>query len=325
MKKVLMFCTSFFGYENRIAIALREQGYDVDLWDERPSHSFVGKACVRFNAKLYRPVIRRYYDGIISQNQEKEYDYVFVVKGEAVNEEIIGLLRKTYSNAMLILYLWDSVINIPDCEKRMRLYDRVLTFDPHDAQKYGIHYLPIPYDKNSFYFGLQDKYEYDVAFVGTAHSLRPRVIKQLENNCKEQGRTCFVYFYSPHILVYLFNKLTNPDYRWIKLRDVHFTPLSADQVNQIYASSRCVLDVEHPKQQGATTRPVEMLPMKKKIITTNSRVYDFPFYNSNNFCVIDRNDPKVQDSFFDTQYAEVDPEIMEQYSPSRFVEELMGK
>ena len=323
-KRVLMFCANFFGYDKRICQALRDEGYEVDLFDEKPSSSFVAKACIRYNVGLYRPQVKKYIESVISENAGKQYDYVFVVKGEAINNEALSLLRKAYPNARFVLYLWDSVQNIPDCERRMTLYDKVLTFDPADAKKYDIPYVSLPYGKEHINCEIVSQYEYDVAFIGTAHSVRPRVVKQIQQQCEENERKCFVYFYSPHILVFLLNKLINRDFRWIRKSEIHFETLSAEEVCRIYNASKCVLDIEHPRQKGTTARPVEMLPMKKKIITTNFSVSDFPFYKPNNFYIIDRNDPKVDVSFFDSEYSQVEDEILEQYSPSSFVKAIMG-
>jgi len=317
-----MFCPSFFGYDKRLANAIRNEGYEVDLYDERPNNGFIAKVCIRYSVRMYRPITKGYYQQIIQKLGNASYDYVLVVKGEAVSEDIVGLLRETYPAAKFILYLWDSVVNIPDCVKRISLFDKVLTFDSNDARKYGLQYLPLPYDEGSFSYAACDTYKYDAAFIGTAHSVRPRAVRQIQEICQQQGRSCFVYFYSPHMLVYLFNKLTNPNYRWITLKDIHFEPLSANQVNEIYASSRCVLDIEHPRQSGTTTRPVEMLPMQKKIITTNQAVKDFPFYNENNFCIIDRDNLNIHNSFWDLPYIPTEKEIVEKYSPKQFVRTL---
>lgn len=319
-----MFCVSFFGYEKRIANAIRDAGYEVDLFDERPGNGFVAKTCVRYNVGVYRPVIRRHVEAIIAANSEKDYQYVLVVKGEAINEDCVALLRQAYPKAKFVLYLWDSVVNIPDCENRMKCYDRVLTFDSEDAEKYGIPMLSLPYDKNAAGYADEGEYQYDVAFVGTAHSVRPRVVKQVQRWCEDNGRSCFVYFYSPHKLVYLLNKLTNPDYKWIRMKEVHFEPLPAEKMNEIYAASRCVMDIEHPRQSGATTRPIEMLPMKKKVITTNPHVREFPFFNENNFYVIDRDAPELDLDFLECSYIPVDSGILEQYAPERFARVVLG-
>lgn len=321
-KKVLMFCPTFFGYENRVADAMRDEGYEVDLYDERPNSGFICKTSLRLNLKLYKPIVRKYIQKVIDENRGKKYDYVFVVKSEATGKNEIEMLRKAYPEAEFILYFWDSVANVPDGEKKIGLYDRVLTFDPVDAKKYNLPFLPIPYGKEHEQTEDVSEHIYDAAFIGTAHSVRPRVVKQIKEQCGQYGRKCFTYFYSPHVLVYLLNKLTNPNYKHISLKEIHFKPLPSAEVCKIYKLSKAVIDIEHPKQQGTTTRPVEMLPMKKKIITTNSFVKEFAFYNTNNFCIIDRNDPKIDEDFFDTEYLPVKQEVLDKYSPKAFVRTL---
>lgn len=323
-KKILMFAPQFFGYRETIAEQLKEMGCQVDLYDERPNNSAFCKIMLRYNVKLYHPTVMKYYLSVIEENKDKDYDYIFVIKSEAINQKIFDKLKEAYPNAKFILYLWDSVENVPDGEKKIKLYDRVLTFDPVDAEKYGIPFLPIPYGKEYTKYENNADYKYDVAFIGTAHSVRPRVVKQIRKQCEKMGRKCFTYFYSPHILVFLFNKLTNKDYKYISLKEINFDSLSTEEVCQIYNISRCVLDIEHPKQHGTTTRPVEMLPMKKKIITTNKHVKDFDFYSENNFCIIDRENPVINEEFFESPYIEASREVMEKYSPKIFVETLLG-
>ena len=321
-KKVLMFGPNFFGYCDTIANALESMGCQVDLYDERPNNSAFCKIMLRYNVKLYHPTVKKYYMSIIKENCNKDYDYVFVIKSEAINEDIFNELKKAYPKAKFVLYLWDSVENIPDGENKMKLYDRVLTFDPVDAEKYQIPFLPIPYGKEYTKYENNTDYKYDIAFIGTAHSVRPRVVKQIKEQCEKMGRTCFTYFYSPHLLVYLFNRLTNKDYKYISFKEIHFDSLSTEEVCQIYNDSRCVLDIEHPKQHGTTTRPVEMLPMKKKIITTNLYVKNFDFYDEKNFLIIDRDKPMIDERFFESEYLPVGEDVLYKYSPKKFVEIL---
>ncbi|MBQ7288594.1 MAG: hypothetical protein IJW78_05440 [Clostridia bacterium] len=322
-KKILIFCPSFFGYEKRMADAFQNEGFEVFLYDERPSNSFIGKVSLRLNLKFYKTVVRKYIKQIIEKNKSVNFDFIFVVKGEAMGKREVAMLRNAYPNAKTVLYFWDSVRNVPDGEKKIAFYDRVFTFDPNDAKKYNLPFLPVPYGKEYIKNEGASEYTYDVSFIGTAHSIRPRLVKQIKQQCEAMGRNCFTYFYSPHILVFLLNKLTNKDYKYISLKEVHFKPLSTQEVCRIYNASKCVMDIEHPKQHGTTTRPVEMLPMKKKIITTNAYVKDFDFYNENNFLIIDRDNPKLDESFFETEYLSVDDAVLYKYSPSRFVKTLL--
>ena len=323
-KTILMFCTDFFGYEKRIADGLRAAGHRVDLYDERPSGSALAKLCIRKNVRLYRPHIRRYVEQIIQKNRAQRYDIILVVKGEAVNAEIISMLRQTWPNAEYILYLWDALKNIPEGETRISLYDRVFTFDPADAKQYDLPLLLLPYSAEHAGTAAAERYEYDIAFVGTAHSDRPQVVSEVKNFCEAHGLRCFVYLYSPHIFVYLFNKLTNPSYRGIRRRDVHFSPLPDQALYKIYSASKCVLDIEHPGQSGATTRAVEMLPLRRKVITTNPLVRTFPFYREENYHVIDRKRPEIDLNFLKTEYVPLPEEIIAQYSPKQFAMALLA-
>lgn len=322
-KKVLMFSVKFFGYEDKIADAIKVLGYNVDMFDQRPSNSFVGKTCVRYNVGLYRPVIRHYIEGVIAQNKEKQYDYVFVIKGEAITEEAIALLREAYPSAKFILYLWDSVANIPDCERRMALYDRVLTFDPQDSQKHGLVFRPLFFGKEyEAQVAEQVNYRYDFAFIGTAHTVRPLIVKKLAHACRERGRDSFAYLFLPHPMVYLYNKVCNPAYRTVKKSDIRFESLNAQQIKEIYQKSRCILDVEHQKQRGLTMRTIELVGMQKKIITTNALVKEYDFYNPGNIYVIDRENPVVDDTFWEKAYEPIPEEILCRYSLDSFVKEI---
>lgn len=324
-KRVLMFCTGFFGYDKRIATSLRDEGFEVDLFDERPGTDFLSKTAVRYNAKFFRPRILRYIKSVIS-SAKKEYDYVFVVKGEALFEGSIELLRAAYPSATFILYLWDSVVNIPDCEKRMKLYDRVFTFDPEDAKRYGIPLRPLFFSEEYEQKEISDEKDflYDFSFIGTAHTIRPMLVKRLAQICQEKGRTYFSFLYLPHRFVFWYNKIRNRAYRTVRMKDISFSPMSSDQIKEVYRKSRCVLDVEHAKQRGLTMRTVELVGMKKKIITTNPYVKEYDFYNPGNICVIDRENPEIPDAFWQTEYKEIPTAISQRYSLRSFLREIFS-
>ena len=318
-----MFCGSFFGYEQRIADAIRNIGYEVDLRDERPNSGFIAKTCIRYNIGLYRPLTKRYYQQIIQETSDISYDYVLVVKGEAVNEEVICLLREAHPEAKFVLYLWDSVANIPDCEKKIGLYDRVLTFDPQDAEQYGLIHRPLFFGKEYESTPTENQqFEYDFSFIGTAHTCRPRIVGELGKNRQEQGRKYFAFLYLPHPLVFMYNKVLNRDYAPVRKADISFSPMNAAEIKDVYNRSKCILDVEHQKQRGLTMRTIELVGMQKKIITTNTMVKKYDFYNPANICVIDRQNPVVEESFWDREYEPVPQEILDRYSIRAFVREI---
>ena len=322
-KKVLMFCMNFFGYHKAIEEELRNIGCQVDLYNELPNSGAFCKIMVRYGVAIYRPAILNYYRSVVAQNKDKDYDYVFIVKSEATNEKVVKLLRAAYPKAQFILYLWDSVENIPNGKNKLGLFDRVLTFDPEDAEEYGLILRPLFYCKE-YEAEVVNKsdYRYEVAFIGTAHTIRPRIAMQLADQCAKRGKESFYYLFLPHPLVFLYNKVFNPAYRTVRKADINFKSLSAKEVQAVYDDCRCILDVEHIAQRGLTMRTIEMIGSNRKLITTNKSIEKYDFYNKNNICIIDREKPVVREDFWESEYEPLPQEILKRYSLRAFVKEI---
>ncbi len=323
-KRVLLFCPNFFGYDKRLYQAIQEEGFEVDLYDERPSNSFFGKLFLRLNLGFYKTFVRKYLRGIIEENQGKKYDYIFMIKSEAAGEKEVAILREAYPEAKFILYFWDAVENIPDGEKKIGLYDRVLTFDRKDAEKYSLIFRPLFFGKDyeAKEASAKKDYAYEFAFIGTAHSDRPKIVKILGEKCTEKGLGYFSFLFLPHPMLFFYNKILNRDYRGIKMHDVTFQRIDSKKITDIYENSRCVLDVEHTKQNGLTMRTIELIGMKKKIITTNTGIREYDFFNPVNICVIDRKNPKIDDEFLSRPYEEIPSEIMNRYTLRSFIRDI---
>jgi hypothetical protein len=61
-------------------------------------------------------------------------------------------------------------------------------------------------------------------------------------------------------------------------------------------------------------RTFETIGAGKKMITTNSEVKKYPFYNPNNIVVINRNNIELQKDFFLKKYENVSDEVYEKSS-----------
>lgn len=322
-KKILMFGPSFFGYSECIADELRSMGAEVDFYDERPNNGAFCKIMLRYNMKFYYPKVMAYYQEIVLKNKEKQYDFVFVIKSEAINQDVFDMLKAAFPKAKFILYLWDAVDNVPDGKKKIQMYDRVLTFDHTDAEHYGLILRPLFYRKEyEPVLNAKKDYAYDVAFIGTAHSIRPKVVNQVEEICTKEDRKLYKFLFLPHIVVFIYNKLLNPAYRNVKKSDIHFTSMSASEIREVYDSSRCILDVEHVAQRGLTMRTIEMIGIGKKLITTNTGIMKYDFYNPQNICVIDRNEVKISKEFWNGEYEPIPQETLKRYSLRSFVCEI---
>ena len=69
-------------------------------------------------------------------------------------------------------------------------------------------------------------------------------------------------------------------------------------------------------------RTFESVGSGKKLITTNSEIKKYPFYNPNNIFVIDRNNIQLDVAFFDLPYQDIDSKIYESMSIGGWLQEL---
>ena len=318
-KYILLLYEKFFGYDVTVKKKLEESGAKVDLYDVRADINTVEKAILKFNDVLYLKKQRKFHSEIINKNAQKKYDFIFA--NNKVDIEVLKKYRKTFPDAKIILYLNDSVKNIKGVEKTFSYFDKVLTFDRSDAEKYSIVFRPL------FFSDLftQKKNEKtpettDICFVGTCHSDRLSIIKRIKE--KYSSYNYFLYCYLQSWFMYYYYRLTDSEYRTVKKDFFKYTamPLS-DVVNEL-AKSKAILDMQHPLQTGLTMRTVETIGMGKKIITTNTDIANYDFFDKNNILIIDRENPEIPEDFIYGQYKDLPDEIYEKYSISGWIKDV---
>ena len=86
-----------------------------------------------------------------------------------------------------------------------------------------------------------------------------------------------------------------------------------------------VLDIQHPTQRGLTMRTFEALAAQTKLITTNSAIQYYDFYDPENIAIIDRESPVLPDGFLDTPYAPVPKGVTDKYSINNWIRTLFGE
>lgn len=324
-KKVLFFAPSFFNYENIIKEKLESLGVTVTLFDDRPSNSVLVKGLIRLKKKLLKTYINRYYNEIIQKCSDVNYDYVFFLKGESITVESIKKLKESFLEAKFILYLADSVKN-NDNSEIYKHFDRILTFDKVDAiNNSGFVFRPLFYNDLYKQIGLTDnvKHKYQMLFVGTVHADRFSVVKNIVGQSVATQNRNYVFMYMPSKILFWFRKLTETEFRKVKKTDISFKSLSHKQLVELLKMSRIVIDVQHPNQTGLTMRTLEILGAKKKLITTNTEIKKYDFFNKANICVVDRKNPKVDAEFLNSDYQDVKDDIYLKYSLETWLEDCL--
>jgi hypothetical protein len=320
---VLLVCPPVFSYHVSIKAELEAMGYDVTWWNDRSSNSSLHKIGLRlrpdFFAKRSTPVFSRR----LNQLDSASITRVLVVKGEGMSAEFMETLRARLPAACLTLYFWDSVENAPRAHVIAPMFDRVATFDPVDAKKYGWLYRPLFARAEAAAATAPDgRSAFDWCFVGTLHSDRYRVVERLQR--AHPGLRSFFYGFAPGRIVWSARYLT--DWRlWRAPRgSVSTRMMSASEVAAIFRTSRAILDVEHPRQRGLTMRTIETLLSGRKLITTNRHVLESDLFDASRVQVISRVRPQVPTPFFELAFKPIDDGVRARYTLRRWLVDLIG-
>ena len=325
-KKILFICPRFFGYEREIELELINLGAKVDYYNERPFESSVAKILNRLNFKaLIKKSIDYHYSNIIKQASYVNYDYLFVVAPETMTTDFLREIKVSNEKIKTVLYLWDSIKNKKNAFNLIEHFDKVFTFDKTDSLVNSkVEFLPLfyidAYAKKSNQF--RDIYQF--AFIGTAHSGRYNIVRDIILDLGVKRHESYLFFYSPSKLLYFIKKTFTNELKGISFKDISFNSMTSKEIISVLADSKVVIDIEHPSQNGLTMRTIEMLGMQKKLVTTNKNVAEYDFYNPNNILIVDRDNPQVDPAFLHSKYQSVDKRIIEKYRLSTWLINILS-
>lgn len=326
--KLLLIMPRFFNYPQVITEELNIMGYEVDFFDDRPSTKAWVKAAIRINKNIIHQYIQKYFDRVMETVSGKKYDVVFLISGQSLSfsEDMIQKIKDCQPQARFVLYQWDSHKNFPYIKQVQKFFDKCYSFDTRDIEEnVQLKFLPLFYCKNYENIGKKNiqEFKYDFCFVGTAHPKKYKFIKIMSHQLKEVYPNQFIYFFFPSRSVFFYRKIMNKELRKAHYNEFHYVHLKGKEMNEVYESSRCVLDSPQAGQLGLTIRVLEALGAKKKLITTNQDVVNYDFCRPENIYVF--NDTfNLSDDFFTKPYVEVDNKIYEKYSLKSWLMEILS-
>ena len=322
-KRFLFVAPPFFGYYKEIIGEIESRGGIVDWLPDRPFDHPIGKTITRFVPKLASTAADRNYNDLLVDYGASSYDYVLVINGQTLSKKFLKSLRASYSGALFILYMWDSVANRRHIVSNFTFFDRVFSFDPADVDIYDLRLRPLFYSPQFSVSRSCTSFAYDLSFIGTAHSDRYDVVSRLSHNLPP-SITTFWYLYIQAPWVFYVYRFLKPAMRRSRLDEFRFTTLSMSVVNDIFMSSRVVLDITHPRQRGLTMRTLETLGASKKLVTTNVAISEYDFYDPANIAVIDRRSPTIYPGFLRSDFSPLSPSILSRYSLAGWLDEVLG-
>ncbi len=324
-KRILFLCPQFFGYHEVISRSMRQQGAVVDFYDERPANSVAFKVAQRLSSATVNKKVHKYYKQILADISDNHYDYILIIRGESIPVDVLKELKSQFSEASLILYLWDSMENNLFIKEKLQYFDKMYSFNDEDCKQMGFSFRPLFFSDDYVTIGQdQSKEDIDVLFVGTVHSDRYKILNEVKKQLAEKQLSTYFYQYVPSKMMYYLKRIFVKEYRGTKASAFRFAPISAQDISALLRRSSTVIDIQHAKQSGLTMRTIEMLGANKRMITTNHKVSYYDFFHEDNIEVIDRDAVEINANFIKANKYEIDEAIKARYHVDYFVLELLG-
>jgi len=327
-KQVLYIGSPFFNYYKQIIAEFELQGYSVDYYNDRPSESSLVKGLIKIKKSIMGFIIQKYFDRIMSEIKYKSYDLVFIVNCKVFTPYMIQQLKNSQKSARFVLYMWDSLTLYPNSKELISLFDTAYSFDTEDCEKInGLFFLPLFYCKEYEKIGRDNSLvskEFDIVSVCTAHPNRYKIIRELFPMLEAQDMRVFSYMFLNR-MQYWYNKVFVEEFKNAKSSEFNFIPIP-EMVNQdLLKKSIAVFDIPHNKQSGLTMRTIETLGAKRKLITSNSNIRRYDFYNKNNIFILNKDNWVEIKAFINSDYDLIDNNIFRKYTLQNWITTILSE
>lgn len=207
-----------------------------------------------------------------------KYDSIIIVDTALRWLQVSFLLKCREKNPNLIVkcLLLNSVSSLAFSEDKIQTafdsftWDEVLTFDPGDAEKHNWKYIGLHY-YSKLDIKVSDSVRTDAFFAGSLAGKRGKEIQELLAYLNEHDVKCD--FLCPRLSWrQKFSKLP-AGLRLLRRR------IPYKDVLQSTLTSNCIIEILQENQCGSSLRYFEAVCFNKKLITTNTQIVNYPFYD----------------------------------------------
>lgn len=345
-KNILIIMPNFYSFQTNIKEELESRGARVNFYDEEPSR---GKFLILKNMEdiLHRKNVfdkfnRQLTGKILEEKPAEGYDYFLVIRGNILSEETILTIKEKAlkKDAKTIYYTWDPVEYVRHKGKLGLLFDKRYDFDSVDVKNTDMGYelLPLFYTDEFDAANMQaeEAYKYDYVSVSAYFPYRYRYLEAFKK-ANPDKKLLFKLYLSP--VVYWGKKIKDP--KLVKNLDmdiITFKPYTHDEMRQQCIETKAILDLTQEHQQGLTMRTLETVGAKKKLVTNNSYITEYDFYNDSDYEIMTDLSSKADeaeksgdysafklpgDDWLERPYQE-NEEIRQSYSIHAFVDKIFS-
>lgn len=234
-------------------------------------------------------------------------DYSLLIRADILPKSVLTLIRKKCT--MMTGYQWDGLNRFPSIYEYIPLFDRFFVFDPKDLT------TPNTLPTTNFYFNHATPFSTEVyrraTFIGSYFKSRDKTLLEIHNTLQKLGVSTDISIY------------TESEDEIKKVKKLGFQHnnhvLSYEDNLKKMISSEILIDVHINEHEGLSFRIFESIGYDKKIITTNSSVKKYDFYNEQNIFVWDNNNTDKLEQFLNGAYEPVSAKLKEKYSFNNWI------
>ncbi|MCP2025994.1 hypothetical protein L1276_001134 [Flavobacterium sp. HSC-32F16] len=301
------------GLNDHIKTNLEKQGHTVkhinfrDYKYKYPSvfhkaYNFVLKAFFQTNLK------HQHHGNEILKELKKNneiQDVILTIKGDFIDPKST-LEFKKYAKKT-IGFFNDNTYRCPNIKRVLPCYDEVYSFEKEDCEKFNLKFASNWIYTSNANIADKNTFDYNVFSIFSIDKRISILIRIAEELKSKNINFKFITYSKKH-------KVSDDKITYIN----KFLTLS--EVDDYVSRSKVLLDINRAGQIGLTFRVFESLGLEKKLITTNSDIKNYDFYNPNNILIIDEKNPEIPVAFFENEYEKIPDEIFRKYTVDGWID-----
>lgn len=236
------------------------------------------------------------------KKQNLKFDYCFVIRGDLIPENVLEYARSV-SNKM-IDYQLDGLAVSDKILDYNKLFDQIYVFDEQDVIGYPNYNLKAI---TNCFFEEDNSTEksIDFSYIGVNTENRFDILSDFHGVLKTINNDFKINFYLKQ------DEFHAKDSDKLIMLDKSF---SYQECLELSNQSKILIDLKREEHDGLSLRFFEAMNYNNKIITNNSSVKKYDFYNPNNIYITDFKNLDGLEEFINTPMLKLSDDITNQYS-----------
>ena len=308
-KNILIIAPYAFGYTKHINDALNTyKGVKSEIkYLDRPEFKYENLAhkIQNFVLKCFGKNLKKsfVFDRIKNDvSQMGHQDIIFIIRPDILDDATLNFLKE--KSHQFIAYYYDSTRRFARKSQIISLFDTVYSYDRLDVNDFDLQFL------TNYIFEESSIKNHDYLFFNiSTNDYRLPLLESLAAYLKKHQWTY-------KMLVYNGSQMASENV------EVITTQKSIKEVSELIKKAKIIVEIQRTEQVGLSFRIFEALGHDKKLITTNSDIVNYDFYNPQNILVVDEHNIQIPDEFVNSPYVKIADSILSKYKIEKWVKPI---